>query len=411
MPQSVRSMPAASWWGNIRLYALALWRAYWEEDLTDQARSLVYITLLALVPSLAVAFALLSGFGVQGVIEPWLENLFAPMGAAGAQVVEHLIRFVNQTQAGSLGALGVVFLFVSVMALAQKIEAGLNKIWSVDSERPLAVRLAAYTSIVLLAPLLTAAFMSTVFNLQNAGWVQQYAHLPWVSAGLKLLGGVIPAGLAFFTLAALYLWVPNCRVRWWPAVCGAAFFLLLLFPVSWVFSRFIATSSNYSIIYSGFASVVIMLLWLNYLWLLFLLGAKASLLVQRPQERLQHSGQTWQGDEAFATAVALMTAIFAAFRHGEAAMNAEELAGHVQTTPRKASLLLKRLHKAGLLAKTDNKPPRYLPDRAIKYYTLLDIYRALAPQDAPLRQPDGSLYPALRGIYMETLDTAAFREK
>ena len=153
------------WWRNLLLYPFALVRAWMDEGLPESARALVYMTLLTLVPLLAVAFALLRGFGVEGVIEPWLANMFAPMGDAGAQVVDHLIRFVNQTRAGSLGIVGVVFLFVSVMGLAQKIEAALNRIWAVDSERSLHVRITGYLSAVLLAPLMLGALMSTMFSM------------------------------------------------------------------------------------------------------------------------------------------------------------------------------------------------------------------------------------------------------
>lgn len=390
-----------AWSRDMALYPLALWRAYWEEDLTNTANALVYMTLLTLVPLLAVAFALLSGFGLQNAIEPWLHNVFAPMGQAGSEVVEHLVRFVGQAQAGSLGAVGVVFLLVSVMGLAYKIEATLNGIWQVEGERSLPVRFAAYSSIVLLAPLLLGALMSMLFNLQHATWLQ--AHVPWLAKMMTWLTGVVPLMLTFLALAALYRWIPNCRVRWWPAICGAVFFLALWFPVSALFSMFIATSSNYSIIYSGFASVVIMLIWLNYLWLLFLMGAKLSVLVQRPQARVARQTQ-WQGDEAFATAVAVAAAVFNAFRRGEKPMDAQALALQVGSTPPKVGEVLKRLQAAGILVTGGGKSAHYLPAKAVAHYSLLDVYHALASDDMPLKIAGNCPFPAFRARYLAALD-------
>lgn len=394
----------ASWWRSLLLYPCALVRAWVEEGVDERARALVYMTLLTLVPLLAVAFALLRGFGVEGVIEPWLAKLFSPMGEAGAQVVGHLLHFVNQARAGSLGIVGVVFLFVSVIGLAQNIEAALNRIWAVDSERRIHVRITGYLTAILLAPLVIGALMSVMFGLRDAAWLQPYLQTP----GLRLLIGavmrIVPAAMVFFVLAAVYVWIPNCRVQWRPAMAGAAFFLVLWFPVSWLFATFIAGSTNYPAIYSGLASIVILLIWLNFLWLLFLMGAKVAMLVQRPQERSPFADPHWHGDEQIATAMALMTAVANAFRRGEAPGDAEALAAEIQASPRKVSLLLNTLARAGLVNATGDHPPRYLPSRAVKHYTLRDIYDALAPQESRLIIARNSRYLGVYERYVDMLD-------
>ena len=396
---------SAAWWRVPTLYFLALWHAYDAEHLGERARALVYMTLLTLVPLLAVAFALLRGFGVEGVIEPWLGNLFAPMGEAGGQVVEYLLRFVNQARAGSLGIVGVVFLFISVMGLAHAIEGALNRIWMVADERAWPVRMAAYLSAVLLAPLLLAALMSTIFGMQNAAWLQPFVHVSAVAGVVKILTGAAPTLIAFFVLAGVYAWIPNCRVRWLPALCGAAFFLLLWYPVSWLFATFIATSANYSAIYSGLAGIVILLVWLNFLWLLFLLGAKTAMLVQRPQALSPFVDTPWLGDEAFAAAVALLRVMFARFRAGEAALTAEALAEMIGVTPQRTLALLMRLKAAGLVVKSADMPPCYSPGKAIAQYTLREVYQALAPSATTVRMDTDSPYPALHAQYLVALDT------
>ena len=52
-------------------------------QLTLRAMSLVYTTLLSLVPLLAVSFSVLKGFGVQNELKPILLNFLAPMGETG----------------------------------------------------------------------------------------------------------------------------------------------------------------------------------------------------------------------------------------------------------------------------------------------------------------------------------------
>ena len=55
-------------------------------QLNLRAMSLVYTTLLSVVPLLAVSFSVLKGFGVHNQLEPVLLNFLAPLGAKGTEV-------------------------------------------------------------------------------------------------------------------------------------------------------------------------------------------------------------------------------------------------------------------------------------------------------------------------------------
>ncbi len=50
-------------------------------QLTLRAMSLVYTTLLSMVPLLAISFSILKGFGVHNRIEPFLKGLLEPLGS------------------------------------------------------------------------------------------------------------------------------------------------------------------------------------------------------------------------------------------------------------------------------------------------------------------------------------------
>ncbi|UJF24007.1 YihY/virulence factor BrkB family protein [Suttonella sp. R2A3] len=369
-------------WRWAKFYPFALLRAYTKERLPSEAQAMVYVTLLTLVPLLAVAFSLLRGFGVNGVIEPWLRNMFEPMGDAGSEVVDRLIQFVSQTSAGGLGIVGVAVLFISVINLAQKIETTLNRIWRVENERALKARISGYVSAVLLAPLLIGAIMSTMLGMKDAAWLQPYLHLPGVGTLFSLLTGLLPMVIVFLIMASSYAWIPNRSVSLKAAFTGAAFFLLLWYPVSWLFSRFIAGSANYSVIYSSFASMIILLLWLYFLWLLFIMGAKVASLIDLPDALSPYDEHEWYADEQMALGIAVMTEIDHRFAHAEEAPNIEELSKKLHSSPQKVSFLLDRLHQGKLIRATDDSPARYMLSKARSLYTLRDIYQVLAmPKD------------------------------
>ena len=64
-------------------------------QLNLRAMSLVYTTLLSLVPLLAVSFSVLKGFGVHNQIEPALLGFLAPLGPKGIELSNNIIGFVE----------------------------------------------------------------------------------------------------------------------------------------------------------------------------------------------------------------------------------------------------------------------------------------------------------------------------
>ena len=77
-------------------------------QLTLRSMSLVYTTLLSMVPLLALSFSILKGFGVQNQLDETLHAALAPLGEDKAlELTENLITFVNNMNVGVLGAVGL----------------------------------------------------------------------------------------------------------------------------------------------------------------------------------------------------------------------------------------------------------------------------------------------------------------
>jgi membrane protein len=98
-------------------------------QLTLRAMSLVYTTLLSIVPLLALSFSVLKAFGVTNQIRPMLLNLLEPLGEKGVEVAQRITGFIENMNVGVLGAVGLVLLLYTSISLIQKIEESLNYIW------------------------------------------------------------------------------------------------------------------------------------------------------------------------------------------------------------------------------------------------------------------------------------------
>ena len=106
--------------------------------------SLIYTTLLSLVPLLALGFSLLKGLGVHNSLQPVLERFLAPLGPQGTQISQNVIAFVENIKVGVLGSLGVALLLYTALTLIQKMEQSFDYIWRVEVPRRLGQRLTEY---------------------------------------------------------------------------------------------------------------------------------------------------------------------------------------------------------------------------------------------------------------------------
>jgi len=101
-------------------------------ELNLRAMSLVFTTLLSLVPLIAVAFSVLKAFGVHNQIEPLLLSVLEPLGTKGVEITTNIIGFVQNVKVGVLGSVGVAMLFYTIIALVQKVENAFNFVWRVN---------------------------------------------------------------------------------------------------------------------------------------------------------------------------------------------------------------------------------------------------------------------------------------
>ncbi|MGB3728389.1 MAG: YhjD/YihY/BrkB family envelope integrity protein, partial [Thermodesulfobacteriota bacterium] len=116
-------------------------KGFGENELTLRAMSLVYTTLLSIVPLLAFSVSILKAFGVvDNQLEPFLTNFMEPLGEKGAEITGQIIGFIENINFGVLGIVGLVMLIYTSISLIMKIEDSLNHIWKVRKGRSMVRR-------------------------------------------------------------------------------------------------------------------------------------------------------------------------------------------------------------------------------------------------------------------------------
>jgi len=268
--------------GVVRL-VVVLVRALTDRQLNLEATALVYRTLLSIVPLLAVAFSVLKAFGAQYRIEAVVARMLAPLGASGAEITTHVVSFVDNLKVSVLGAIGFVALFYTALSVIERVESALNDIWHVRRPRSLARKFSDYLSILLVGPVLVFAAFAIMASALNYWLVQRVlaaTHLTEAAVFATRHGAPFLLLVAAFTL--LYRLLPYTRVSLQSALVGGVTAALLWHVAGFWFAVFVAGSTSYTAIYSGFAVFVISLIWLQLAWLVVLTGGQVAYVHQHP---------------------------------------------------------------------------------------------------------------------------------
>jgi len=345
-----------------------------EGQLSMRAMSLVYTTLLSLVPLLAVSFSVLKAFGVHNQVRPILQRFLAPLGPKGDEVTMRVVEFVGNMKVGVLGSVGLALLIYTVVSLIYKVESSFNHIWRVKNPRSIARRFTEYMSMLLVGPILafsamglTAAFMSSAF----VDWLRGFGP---VGAAFYMFHGLLPYIItcAGFTLA--YTIIPSARVKLRPALAGGLFAGIIWEVTGWGFAQFVVTSAKYSAIYSGFAILVMFMLWVYISWLILLAGASVSFYHQFPQYLLladETPSLSNRLRERLAFSVMYLTG--QAYHSGGPPWTLDTLVERLAVPIEPLRDTLDMLERKGLLMTSGEDPPAYLPGRDMETIQLAEI--------------------------------------
>lgn len=124
------------------------------DDLQSKAAALTFSTLLAVVPALALVFAVAKGFGFQAIVQSQLFDYFPAQREALEQAMTFVDSYLSHTKDGIFVGVGIIFLIWSVVSLLNSVETTFNDIWQVSKQRSIYRKIVDYIAIMVLLPVL-----------------------------------------------------------------------------------------------------------------------------------------------------------------------------------------------------------------------------------------------------------------
>lgn len=337
--------------------ALAIGKAR-EDELTERASALAFITIVSLIPLLAV----FSHFGA-GQIVNLLNSVLPYSEDAIFTAVDGFLK-----KAEGIGLFGFCVFLATSLAAFTTIEQTVNRIWNVAARRSFRSRLLSFTLVIFWGPLLIAASYSLIFYLRDR---EPFFVLRW-EAPLRLF----PSLVTLVGLTMLYWLVPYTAVRFRSAVAGGAVATLLLEALRSGFGYYVEVARGISVIYGGFGLALFFMISIQLTWWIVLLGSEVAYALQHyrlltaPRLPVTPFDGSWIG-------LAALAVIADGFRHGEPITGHERLAERLQMPSVGLRSSLQPLLEAGVLRETGGDDEGYLlaaDPYELRVDTVFDLY-------------------------------------
>lgn len=387
-------------------YLYAMLRDFFSGQLTMRAMSLVYTTLLSVVPLLAFSFALLKGFGKFDEIVPLIVKYFAPPGEEGEQIIQQILAFVDNVRGSVLGGAGLAVFLYTAISIVQKVEESFNYVWYVAKPRSFARRFTEYLIVLLVGPMMMVTAIGILTSIQSATVVQYIVNNEALGPVMVLAGKLVPYLLISGVFTFLYIFMPNTKVNLKAALVGGIAGGFMWATVGAIFTTFVLYASRTLQVYGGFAVAITTLIWLYLNWLILLIGAQLAFYYQRPAF-LKNGRQEPRLSNAMRERLALniMFHVGMAFRKPGKSITANEISEQIKIPSIALTHITGALELAGLILSTENE--KLLPGREMTRITLAEILGAVrgGGETGSHREPKWSSNVAGLG---DDLDEAVF---
>ena len=346
-------------------------------QLSLYAMSLVYTTILSIVPLLALSFSVLKAFNVHDKFTPMLFSFLEPMGDKGIEIHQNILGFVNNMKVGVLGVVGFVLLFYTAVSLVQKIERAFNTIWLAPQLRSMGERFSQYLSVILVGPVLIVAAISVTATTMNSSLVQTLAAIEPFGSLIIVLTKLMPFLMIISAFTFFYAMMPNTKVKFTSALWGGVVGGSAWQASSLIFTAFVVNSAKYDAIYSGFAVGILLLIWLYMNWLILLLGSSIAFYHQHGNTITRHS--EYESSPVLLEKVGLdiMVQVARGFESRAGVMSQLALEQRPFVPPVLTRQIISKLLKAGLVVEAGDNGSKLVPGRSTDQITVVEIYDAL----------------------------------
>jgi len=211
---------------------------------------------------------------VEQEIQDWiLRTLTADL----EDVAKQINTAISNINATSLRVTGLCILILMAVVLIGNMEKSFNEIWYIRKGRNILRRFSDYLSVLIVGPILVAVALTSIASFKSSVFFQTIKDMDFVYQFIIYMS---PFFSIWVGMVFLYMFMPNTKVRFVPAVIGG-----IISGSLWVFAQkfyllYQIKVIKTNIIYGSLAQLPLFLVWLYISWALTLLGAEITFAIQ-----------------------------------------------------------------------------------------------------------------------------------
>lgn len=328
-------------------------KSFLDSDLQSRAAALTYRTILALVPALAILFAIGRGFGFQNLLQTQLFSYLPVQKDALDTVFGFVDSYLAHSSEGVFVGIGVAMLLWTMISLMNNIENSFNSIWGIKHGRSIWRKITDYTAMLFILPVLMICssglsifLSSTLQNIFDFDFMS-----PIITFSLRCASFLFT--WLFFT--AMFILIPNTKVKFKNAFIAGIFTGTGFLILQWLFVSGQMSVSKYNAIYGSFSLLPLLLIWMQFTWVIILSGI-AICYSSQSIYRFEFSNKINDISDDYRTKItlAIMCVITNHFDKGNKAITLDELTEKYDFPPRIAIDIIEKLIDARLIVKVIN---------------------------------------------------------
>lgn len=383
--EELRRKPTAKRLGMATLRVLSHLFVSFRENLAGiRAAGLTLITLLSLVPLLALIFAIGNGLGYSDDLQLAMSEFAQDLPPGLQDGVQQIQIMVESVQFTALGLVGTLILVWTSFTLFTKVEQAFNHVWRTRSNRSLIRRISDFIALVVLVPVLVLGALFLTSMVTDAQWIQDLRAEHSLAEALYDAGtGFAPHVMMWVAFIAIYKLIPSANVQWRAAAIGGVVAGSLWIVVYGLYLTFQVGVARANAIYATLAALPLLLIYLQVSWTIILAGAEVSYAVQNLQA-LRGTEHLPPASHAIRVRLAwhLMARASEGFREGRSGCELAQVAVDLDVPREWVDAVFDALYEAGLVVGIRGSDQDIaMPARPPEEITFAQVVAAVNGQD------------------------------
>ena len=258
----------------MRKISKSLLKNLFSTDISRLASNLTYVSLLAIFPFIALILGLSKGFSLDVILVDKIKNTIPETENILSHILKIAENLVKSLNSSLLSGLGIIVIMWSVVNLLMLLEESFNDIWHVKNSREFSRKVINYIAIIFLIPIVTVIFIGTSDKI-----LELTSRIATFGSFTIFLVKFLKFILIFSLFTTMYYIIPNTKVSFKASSISSLMVILFLYIFSMFYTIIQVSISKYNAIYGSLALVPLFLIWVKFLWLVILIGAKLSYMI------------------------------------------------------------------------------------------------------------------------------------